>query len=442
MKVTFDNLAARFGAAAVGTFALPPARPAWLASLPVVAPDTLEAACEVLQFASCERLHVLPAGAGEHLAGSFPAPLQVPPSPGAPNAAWGGADFVLSTRRLRRVVEYEPEEMVLVAESGVPLHTLIALASPHAQRLPCDVWPGQAATLGGAVAGHRSGLDRLRRGTLRDAILGARVVHADGRSTKTGGKVVKNVTGFDLAKLYIGSRGALVLLGEINLRLQPVAPSAGLVVVHAERPQAEQLLLTLHRSVLLPAAWLLVAGPVCDAMPAPPGAVTLVARFEGNEAAVRWQVAEAVRLTGGVEWPSGEAAAAYDSLRAAIEPRADAVSVRIASLGVDAPRVLACLEQIPAWTAGGTLVAQFGVGLAHARFGTAAVPDDLRTLRKSLAALGARLAVESAPSARWTEVAAAGAGLDAAARDLLARTKQLYDPQGVFPPPVGLGGGS
>ena len=429
MSIAFEKLVELFGAEAVGTFAAATGRPAWLAGVPVVAPATLAAACEVLRYATRERLAVLPAGAGEHLGGLSPA-----------GAGLGGVDFVLSARRLARVVEYEPEEMVLVAEAGVPLRALAALAAPHAQRLPCDVWPGQAATLGGAVAANRAGLDRLRRGTLRDAVLGVRVVHADGSTSKTGGKVVKNVTGFDLAKLYVGSRGTLAWLAEVNLRLVPRPPAAALVVAIVERLRAEELLLGLHRSPLVPTAWLALAGEVCDAIAVPEGSVGLVARFEGNEAAVRWQVSEAVRQSGGEEWPAERADSTYEALCASIEPRTGAVSLRVASLGVGALRVLECFEGLSAWSRGGGLLAQFGTGIAQGLLPGDLTGSELRALRASLVSQGARLEVEAGPPALVQALAGDREALDPVASDLYRRTKLAYDPAGIFPP-VTVGGG-
>src|SRR5262249_17744152 len=159
-----------------------------------------------------------------------------------------------------RVIEYEPEDMVAVVEAGVPLQALDALVREAAQRVGPDPWPGQAATVGGAVAANRCGIARRVRGTWRDAALGARLVHADGRTSKTGGKVVKNVAGFDLAKLYVGSHGAYGILTEINVRLMPRPRTASTLVVSCTRPRLHDTWLALHRSALTPVSCTAVHG--------------------------------------------------------------------------------------------------------------------------------------------------------------------------------------
>ncbi len=271
---------------------------------PVVMPDSVDAACEALRFAHDERLRVLPAGALEHRAwGSTP----------------GDVDAVVSTRRLNRILEYEPEDLTVVAQAGVTLHALEEATREHQQRLGPDPWPGTAATLGGACAAQRFGLSRLRYGTLRDAVLGARVVHADGTTTRTGGKVVKNVTGYDLAKLYIGSQGSLVLLAELNLRLlhRPHATA----MVHARLPfeRARRAVWEVHRGRLQPVAVVVTDRVPADTEAAPADAVHVVVRFEGRSAVVEQQARVCKELLDGRIVPA--ARELWDALRAFPEPR-------------------------------------------------------------------------------------------------------------------------
>jgi FAD/FMN-containing dehydrogenase len=338
------------------------------------------------------------------------------------------------------VIEYEPEEMVLVAQAGVTLHAAGALAAPHSQRLPSDVWPGSAATLGGALAANRDGLDRLRRGTLRDAMLGARVLHADGTRSKTGGKVVKNVTGFDLAKLYVGSRGSLVWIAEVNLRLIPRPAASGVVVAIVERERAPEVLLDVHRSPLMPTAWLVVAGAASAALGVPPRHVALVARFEGNEPSVQWQTEETLRRSGGDVWEGERGNTLYAALGAAADAAPAAVSLRVASLGVEVLGVLDCFTALPAWERGGGLVAQFGVGVTRAHLPAEVSPSELCALQDCLVARGARLTVEFAPPGLARAAATDAGELDSAALAIRTRTKQVYDPTGIFPAAGSSGG--
>jgi len=417
-----ERLASIFGKECVGTFDAAPTIPLAFGHLPVVFPDSLPAAAEVVRFAAREGLRILPAGAGEHLGRA---------------TAGGPVDLALSTRRLSGIVEYEPEDMVMIVQAGATLHEVDSLAQAHAQRLGPDPWPGRAATVGGAVAGGRDGLSRSSR--WRDVVLGARVVHADGSLSKTGGKVVKNVAGYDLSKLYVGSRGTLAVLGEINVKLVARPGESAFVVAVVERSRARDTLLLVHRSALAPAALLLVAGDVLPDTPLGPERVALCARFEGNAATVRWQVEAMLRTTPGEEWVGERGRVAYEALRRGLEPRAETVLARIASLPVEVPAALDCLLEGPAaaWREGASFIGQFGVGRSHAQLpGLGA--RDLRLLQARLAALGARLEVERAAERASLSPSP---GTEPVLADLLTRTKNAFDPEGRFLP-LGLGGGA
>jgi glycolate oxidase FAD binding subunit len=387
-------------AGALGTDALAAPSPE---GPPVVTPATIEAASEALRLASRDGLRVLPAGAATHL------------------GATGGADFVLSATRLRRVLEHEPEDLVAVVEAGVPLAALDARLAAHAQRVAPDPWATGESSVGGAVAANRCGLARRARGTWRDAVLGARVVHADGRISKTGGRVVKNVAGFDLQRLYVGSRGSLVWIAELSLRLVPRATSARTFVQRCPPAVAFQRLLALHRAALAPEALLLAIGDA--AADTAPAEVAIAVRFEGRPEAVQAQADTAARVAGA--WAEvGDGA--WDALRRALEPRAEARLLCIASLPTAGAAVHAALAPAAPYGA----IVQFGVGIAHAHL----PPEvDLAALRVRLASCGARATCEPPHPAPVAE-------LDPVARALAIATKQALDPLGVFPAHPDLGG--
>jgi len=414
--VTADlvRLRERFGAESVSVW-VPPS-PALVGFLPeqtpVVSPGNLEAAQEVLRFAARERLRVLPAGSMEHLhLGAFPA----------------GVDFVLSSRRMDRILEHEPEDLTLVAQAGVTLREIESRAAASGQRLAPDPGPGTAATVGGACAANRSGLRRLRSGTLRDHVLGVRVVHADGEVTRAGGKVVKNVTGFDLAKLYVGSHGSLVFLAEIALRLVP-RPAAS-ALVHALLPPAaaQERLLDVHRSWLRPTALVVLRGGRLAAsrpdLEDSPGRLHVFARFEGRAEVVRAQVEECVRRWGGLEPPPERGEATWEAIHACKEPEPGHLVLELSTLPVD---VVGAVEA--ASDACGAEV--FGVGLFGVGTTWVRVPigkaDQLEALRTHIAAAGGRARVIYAPAAEraWMEEP------EAAAPALQAALNAAYDPAG------------
>ena len=173
----------------------------------VVLPTSVQEIQEVLQFAVNQNLSVMPAGAGTKLGiGNLPQKV----------------DIVLATIRLNSVVEYEPADLTVTVESGIRLRDLQTELAKHRQYLALNPSSADRCTIGGIVATNASGSFRLRHGTARNQVLGLRVVQADGTVVKSGGKVVKNVAGYDLNKLYIGAFGTLGIITEVTLKLSPI----------------------------------------------------------------------------------------------------------------------------------------------------------------------------------------------------------------------------
>jgi glycolate oxidase FAD binding subunit len=184
-----------------------------------------------------------------------------------------GGEVVLSTRRLDRVLEHEPGDLIAIVEAGLRLSELQARLEPHGQMLALD--PPGDPTIGACLAGDLSGPRRHRYGAMRDLVLGVTVVLADGTVASSGGKVVKNVAGYDLGKLFAGSRGRLGLVARVALRLHPRPATSATVVAETDDPRA--LWRELQRSQLTPAA--------VDFLP--PGRFAIL--LEGGEAAVAAQ---------------------------------------------------------------------------------------------------------------------------------------------------------
>ena len=173
----------------------------------VVLPTSVQEIQEILQFAGKQGLSVMPAGTGTKLGiGNLPEKV----------------DIVLATTRLNSVVEYEPADLTVTVESGIRLRYLQTELAKHRQYLALNPPSADRCTIGGIVATNASGSFRLRHGTARNQVLGLRVVQADGTVVKSGGKVVKNVAGYDLNKLYIGAFGTLGIITEVTLKLSPI----------------------------------------------------------------------------------------------------------------------------------------------------------------------------------------------------------------------------
>ena len=181
----------------------------------VAEPGSIEEASELHQLADSEGLSVAPRGGGTKM------PLGNPPS---------GLDLIVSTARMNEVIEHVPGDQIVRVQAGIKLETLQEQLAGSDQILGIDP-PEKEATIGGIIAANSSGPRRLRYGTIRDLIIGITVVLADGTVAKAGGKVVKNVAGYDLSKLFTGSLGTLGLIAIVNFRLHPRPESARTVAV-------------------------------------------------------------------------------------------------------------------------------------------------------------------------------------------------------------------
>jgi glycolate oxidase FAD binding subunit len=201
-----------------------------------------------------------------------------------------GGDVVISTAHLDEVLEHEAGDLTAIVESGVRLHDLNERLAAAGQMLALD--PPGNPTIGACLAANLAGPRRHRYGTARDLVIGVTVVLADGTIASSGGKVVKNVAGYDLGKLFCGSEGRLGLIARVALRLHPRPESERTVVVPvASAADAQTKARAILRAALAPAAvdvlW--------------PGRLAVL--FEGSARAVEEQLAAALALVGGEEEP-------------------------------------------------------------------------------------------------------------------------------------------
>src|SRR5574341_2180853 len=193
--------------------------------------------------------------------------LKVADEAGAAVVPWGGGskqslggipprvDLVVSLARMNRVVEHEPADLTASFEAGIRLADANAALGTANQWIALDPPHGDRCTLGGVLAANASGPRRLRYGTARDLVIGVRVVHADGTVTKGGAKVVKNVTGYDMNKLYVGSLGTLGVIVEATFRLYPLPPAERTwVAAFPTAGQAREAVAKIMDSPLVPSA--------------------------------------------------------------------------------------------------------------------------------------------------------------------------------------------
>ena len=191
----------------------------------------------------------------------------------------------LSTAGLDRVLEHEAGDLTCTVEAGIRLSALREALAEKGQRLSLD--PPGDPTVGACLAQRLSGPLSHRFGTPRDLVLGVTLVLGDGTIASSGGKVVKNVAGYDLGKLVCGSDGKLALIARVSLRLHPLPLASGALVVHSDNTPCVVHLL--RRSQLQPSA--------LDVLH--PGRVVVL--FEGSPRAVAAQLETARALVGGIE---------------------------------------------------------------------------------------------------------------------------------------------
>ena len=141
-------------------------------------------------------------------------------------------DIAFSTEGMTRLLEYEPADLICRVEAGVRLVDLQATLAAQGQRLPLDPPHPQRATVGGMVAANANGLGRARYGTVRDWVIGIAVAYPSGKVARAGGKVVKNVAGYDLMKLHTGALGTLGVVAEVNFKVQARPEAQATVLGH------------------------------------------------------------------------------------------------------------------------------------------------------------------------------------------------------------------
>ena len=240
--------------------------------LDAVAPETPEALAQVVRACRASGQPLYWVGGGLSLGAGIPATV-----PGT----------VVHMTSLDRVIDYPARDMTITVQAGIRVSRLQEILARERQTLPLDIpWPDKA-TLGGVLACNVSGSRRLAHGTPRDFVIGLTVVDDNGKLTRSGGRVVKNVAGYDMAKLHVGAHGTLGPMAQVTLKVRPLPPVRAWLAIPLKAGMHEAAADRAHGCAARPVAFDLLA------LPGGPAAWTAMIGFEGEAPAVAWQVARA-----------------------------------------------------------------------------------------------------------------------------------------------------
>lgn len=331
------------------------------------------------------------------------------------------ATQTLSLSMLTGVVQYEPGDFTLTARAGTTLADLASATLPHRQFLALDPFGDANGTLGATVATAASGPLAYAFGAPRDNVIGLEVVTGDGAVVRCGGRVVKNVAGFDLTRLFTGSWGTLGVITEVSVRLRalPAADETYAVAVD-ERPEPlTALVRSLRIASIAPLAMELIS-PAVASRASLNATTTLLVRFGGN--------ATALRAQRGVLGSYGDvqevATDAWRAVRTA-EP-STAIVARLSSVPSRMAAVWTQAREATAGVEGAMVIASLGRGVARC-----IISGDARDAARSLARCEASVIFERLPVDLWGELA------PPAVNDRLSRgVKDRFDPSHVLNPGV------
>lgn len=417
-----------------------------------IQPASTEEVAAIVQFAASEHLAIVPCGARTKL-GMGLSPQRY--------------DLAVDLTRMQQVISFDPGDLTLSVEAGIPFCSLQTVLAEHNQFLPLAPPYAPRATVGGTIASGVDGPLRQLYGTARDFVLGMEFVTGQGILAKSGGRVVKNVTGYDLHKLIIGAMGTLGIITKVNFRTFP-APAGSRIVIASfdsvhdmlglRRRIAEAPLRPLAVDFLSPAAHPILSAPAAaqvDPRPIPtaafqPGAWALATAFAGNEAeTARYErelreMAETHGASATITLAETDARAAFSRYREwiplVLELYPAAVILKVGILPARMEAILAVVakvaeEQALPWAAIGR-----GVGVIYAALLAESVAEETgrsvaavaKTIQSACAAAGGHGTIPWCPD-RWKRFLDVW-GPENPAAEYMQKMKGVFDPNGVLSP--------
>jgi len=392
-------------------------------------PGSIGHIAQLLQAAHSNRWTVVPRGGGTHM------------SVGAPPRR---VDIVLCTSRLAGIVEYSSGDLTVIAQAGMTISSLQSALAAKGQFLPLDPPLPSSCTVGGAVAVNAAGPLRFSHGTVRDLVLGMKVVLPDGQVVRLGGKVMKNVAGYDLCHLFTGSRGTLGVVCQVAFRVMPAPQMWGVVLgwfrstndaCEAAQEIAASELLPGSVDVLSPGLARKIAGGGDS------GLCALAVSVPGSRSSVLWRRDRLVELLqarecDGADWVEGEAARDIRQAVADMAAPDGAASLTASVLPAETAALCDAAGQLAAEHGfEASFLAHAGSGVVHLHLhGPGETGDSIAALGEELRALARKLGgsmIASSAPARLKSHEFVWGPPDAAFRMMSALKKEI-DPRGIM----------
>lgn len=288
--------------------------PSWqpspqLPQKPLIIARTENALAQVTAFGKEHQWSIIPCGNGSKL-------------------TWGGlpnqVDCYLSTSHLKQIIDHAVGDLTVTVQAGITLASLQEKLRQGNQFLPLDSAYPDSATLGGIVATADTGSWRERYGGVRDLLIGISFVRADGEIAKAGGRVVKNVAGYDLMKLLTGSYGTLGIITQLTFRTYPLPPTAATLVLSGERENIAKIAQTLRNSTFTPTRADLLSASGMEKLNLGKG-FGLIVRFETISESIDQQISQLITCGESCSlqasrWDGEDEKTLWDQLKQLISP--------------------------------------------------------------------------------------------------------------------------
>jgi len=390
----------------------------------LVYPSTPEELAAVMVYAAQQRLRVLPCGRRSKL-------------------HWGGlvkgVDLVISTERLNRLVDHAIGDLTVTAEAGIKFSDLQDLLRKSGQFLAIDPHYPDEATLGGIISTADTGAMRHRYSSIRDMILGISFVRSDGQIVKAGGRVVKNVAGYDLMKLLTGAYGTLGIITQVTLRVYPISHASQTVVLSGHRDSLAQAAQTLLSSALTPTAIEALSAQTMSDLELGKE-MGLLIRFQAIAESVKEQAARSLEVGAAFGlssrlYPDTSEADLWRRLGEKMVGETDSI---VCKIGVKPSEAIAVLTQIEQLSQTAGAVVHLGSGVGQLVLSSETRTFMIQELRSLCQATGGYLSILQAPIPFKQQIDVWGyAG---SALDLMQTIKTQFDPNSLLSPRRFVGG--